>query len=78
LRQVFRFRRIADHAQTKRIHPPLVQTVQSLEAFGIALFGAVNRFLLGDTASQNFLSGRQMGALDLLPDSMLGQEQFVA
>src|ERR1035438_7741311 len=59
LRQVFRFRRVADHTQAKRIHPALVQTIQGCEAFGIALLGAVNRFLLGDAVSQNLLSGRQ-------------------
>jgi hypothetical protein len=47
-----------------------VQTIQGCEALGIALLGAVNRFLLGDAVSQNLLSGRQIGLLDLLPDSM--------
>ena len=73
LRQVFRFRRVADHAQAKRIHPALVQTIQGCEALGIAQLGAVNRFLLGDAVSQNLLSGRQIGVLDLLPDSMQRQ-----
>src|ERR1035438_3883693 len=55
-----------------------MQPVQGLEAFGIALFGAVDRFLLGDAVGQNFLSGRQMGVLSLPVDSMQIRQQFVA
>ena len=71
--QVFGFRSIPDHAQAKRIHPPLVQTVQGLEALSIAQLGAIDRLLLGDAVSQNFLSGRQINVLDLLTRSMQRQ-----
>ena len=53
--------------------PILLQLRDTTVSGGIAQLGAVNRFLLGDAVSQNLLSGRQIGVLDLLPDSMQRQ-----
>ena len=48
--EVFRLGGVARHAQTERIHTALVKTVQGLETLGIALLGAIDRFLFRNAA----------------------------
>ena len=56
LRQIFGFRSIADHAQTERIDPPLVQRIERFKRSCVTSFGTFNRLCFAQPGNQCFFS----------------------